>query len=94
MEATVDFESYHRPDDVKNVIMQVEALYVYSILKSVLHSQSHDPMIQKLMAKYGLKTLVAPTVDANGTMFKKYEMLEFSEVRRDDWNNSRDLIRT
>ena len=94
VEATVDFESYPRPDDVKNVIMQVEALYVYSVLKSVLHSQSHDPMIQKLMAKYGLKSLVAPAVDQNGTMFKKYEMLEFSEERRDDWNNSRDLIRT
>ena len=49
--------------------MQVESLFVYAVLKSVIRSQSEDPAIRILMTKYGLKTTTPPAVDDDGTIF-------------------------
>jgi len=57
---------------VQNLVIQVEALYVYAVLKSVIRSQCDDPTVRRLMTKYGLKTTVPPAVDQDGTIFKKY----------------------
>jgi hypothetical protein len=63
---------------VQHLIMQVESLYVYSILKSILISQSEDPMVREMMDFYGIKSFTPPDVDNDGTMFKKYSMPTFS----------------
>jgi len=34
------------------MIIQVEALYVFSILKSLLYSQINDPFIKGMLVKY------------------------------------------
>lgn len=44
------------------------------------------------MSKYGLKTTKPPAVDNDGTIFKKYDMLPFSRDRREDWENSLELL--
>ena len=40
------------PDSVRKVIVQIEALYVFAILKSALSSQRNDPFIKGLLLKY------------------------------------------
>lgn len=61
---TVRLKLQDYPDEaVQNLIIQVEALYVYSVLKSVIRSQCDDPSVRKLMIKYGLKTTEPPAVD-------------------------------
>ena len=90
--ARVSMNDYPHREICENLIMQVEALYVYSILKSVIRSQKNDLMIQKLMNKYALKSFEPPLVDHDGTMFKKYTILRFSKERREDYNNAVELI--
>jgi len=91
--ARIGITSYPRQEILQNLIMQVEALYVYSILKSVIRSQRDDMLIRKLMSKHGLKSLDPPLVDHDGTMFSKYEMLPFSAERREDRDNSIKMIK-
>ena len=91
--ARIGVTSYPRQEILHNLIMQVEALYVYSILKSVIHSQKDDMLVRNLMGKHGLKSLDPPLVDHDGTMFSKYSMLPFSAERREDWDNSMELIK-
>ena len=40
------------PDSVRKIIVQIEALYVFAILKSSLYSQKSDPFIKGLLFKY------------------------------------------
>jgi hypothetical protein len=40
------------PDSVRKIIVQIEALYVYAVLKSALSSQRDDPFIKGLLQKY------------------------------------------
>ena len=42
----------HNPDTVKKLIIQIEALYVFAIFKSLLYSQVNDPFIKGLLFKY------------------------------------------
>lgn len=70
--ARVNLVHYPHREILENLIMQVEALYVYSILKSVIRSQKNDMMIRKLMTKHELKCSEPPLVDLDGTMFPKY----------------------
>lgn len=50
--------------------------------------------MKNLMAKHGLKTSEPPKVDHDGTIFRKYKMLEYSKERRDDYDNSVGLIKS
>ena len=59
---------------MQQIIQEVESLYVYSVLKSILTSQERDHTVIKLMKKYELRTFEPPLVDFDGTMFKKYVM--------------------
>ena len=79
---------------LQSLVMEVESLYVYAVLKSVIRSQCEDPAIRKLMTKYGLKTTKPPAVDDDGTIFQKYEMLPYSRERREDWDNSLELLQS
>jgi hypothetical protein len=47
----IDLFQYN-PDSVRKVIMQIEALYVFAILKSTLYSQRNDPFIKGMLLKY------------------------------------------
>jgi hypothetical protein len=42
----------YNPDSVRKVIVQIEALYVFAILKSALYSQRGDPFIKSLLMKH------------------------------------------
>ena len=44
------------------------------------------------MKKYEVKTLIAPIVDNDGTMFPKYEMPTYSYERKEDFETSKKLI--
>ena len=39
-------------DSVRKLILQIEALFVFSVLKSVLSSQKSDPFLKGLLLKY------------------------------------------
>jgi hypothetical protein len=47
----VDLFQYN-PDSVRKIIVQIEALYVFAVLKSALSSQRNDPFIKGLLMKY------------------------------------------
>jgi hypothetical protein len=47
----VDLSRYN-PDSVRKVILQIEALYVFAVLKATLSSQKLDPFIKGLLRKY------------------------------------------
>ena len=49
----VDLFQYN-PDSVRKVIVQVEALYVFAILKSALFSQRSDPFVKGLLLKHSI----------------------------------------
>ena len=70
--ARVSLANYPVREILENMVMQVEALYVYSILKSVIRSQKNDMFIKKLMTKHHLKCSEPPLVDHDGTIFPKY----------------------
>ena len=63
---------------VEHLIMQVESLYVYSMLKAILISQNKDPMVREMMNQLEIKSFIYPPVDNDGTMFEKYSMPKFS----------------
>jgi hypothetical protein len=46
-----DIRSYS-PDSVRKIILQIEALYIFAILKSTLSSQRNDPFMKKLILQY------------------------------------------
>ena len=70
--ARISLANYPVREILENMIMQVEALYVYSILKSVIRSQKNDMYIKKLRNKHELKSSEPPLVDHDGTLFSKY----------------------
>ena len=39
-------------DSVRKIILQIEALFVFAILKATLRSQKHDPFIKGLYMQY------------------------------------------
>jgi hypothetical protein len=43
---------HYNPDSVRKVIVQIEALYVFAVLKSALSSQRTDPFIKGLLLKH------------------------------------------
>jgi hypothetical protein len=43
---------YFNPDIVRKLILQIEALFVFAILKATLYSQRTDPFIKGLLLKY------------------------------------------
>jgi len=43
---------YYNPDIVRKLILQIEALFVFAILKATLYSQKTDPFIKGLLLKY------------------------------------------
>lgn len=47
----VDLRQYGA-DSVRKIILQIEALYVFAVLKSTLSSQRTDPFIKGLLLKY------------------------------------------
>ena len=47
----ISLVAYH-PDLVRKLILQVEALFVFAILKATLYSQKHDPFIKGLLVEY------------------------------------------
>ena len=65
----VSLKEYPKPEIVHDLIMQVEASYVYYILKSTMRSQTKDPVIKTYLIKYEIKTLIPPIVDNDGTIF-------------------------
>jgi len=69
---------YPDRDRVEHLIMQVESLYVYSTLKSLLISQTEDPKVKEMMKEYAIKSFTPPAVDNDGAMFEKYSMPAFS----------------
>ena len=42
----------YNPDIVRKIILQIEALFVFAILKATLYSQRNDPFIKSLLRKY------------------------------------------
>ena len=42
----------YNPDSVRKLILQIEALFVFAILKATLRSQKHDPFIKALYLQY------------------------------------------
>jgi hypothetical protein len=40
------------PDSVRKLILQIEALFVFAIMKSTLQSQMNDPFIKGMLFKY------------------------------------------
>jgi hypothetical protein len=42
----------YNPDSLRKVILQIEALYVFAVLKATLSSQRHDPFIKGLLLRY------------------------------------------
>lgn len=70
----LSLRNYRDQQLVQQIIQEVESLYVYSVLKSILTSQERDHSVIKLMKKYELRTFNPPRVDFEGTMFKKYIM--------------------
>lgn len=42
----------YSPDSVRKIILQIEGLYVFAVLKSTLSSQRTDPFIKGLLLKY------------------------------------------
>lgn len=74
----VSMTQYPNRERVEHLIMQVESLYVYATLKSVLISQTEDPMVKEMMRLFSAKSFTPPVVDNDGTMFKKYSMPAFS----------------
>ena len=55
--------------------MQVEALYVFAVLKSVLSSQRNDPFIKALLLKHGI------TMDSVALDFFKTGSVEKSSLQ-------------
>ena len=47
----VDLFQYN-PDSVRKIILQIEALYIFAVLKATLASQRNDPFIRGLLLKY------------------------------------------
>jgi len=45
---------------VNNLCIQVETLYIFSILKSLLYSQFHDSNIQKIVSRYRIREISPP----------------------------------
>lgn len=52
VQTTIDLAKYSRPDYLQLLIMEAEALHIYETLRSVLYSQSSDPIIRKLLDKH------------------------------------------
>ena len=46
----------NRARTVNKVILQVEALYVYAVLKSTLSSQRDDPFIKNMLLNFKVQT--------------------------------------
>lgn len=68
VQTTIDFAKYPKPKYLQLLIMQAEALYVYETLRSVLYSQSSDPIIRKLLDKHQLRSTKALDADREGTI--------------------------
>jgi hypothetical protein len=47
----IDLLKYN-PDIVRKIILQIESLFVFAMLKATLSSQKHDPAVKKLLFKY------------------------------------------
>lgn len=60
----------YNPDSVRKNILQIEALYVFSILKSTLSSQRHDPFIKELLLKYKV-SLDSPALTYSKTQHRE-----------------------
>ena len=86
--ARINLGTYPTQESVHGHILQVEALFVYSILKSVIRCQSNDAVVAELIEKSGLGSIRLPRVDLDGTMFKKYERPLHSEKQREDFLKS------
>jgi hypothetical protein len=52
----IEIAKYQRAS-VEKLVMQVEALYVLSILKSVVFSQYTDPNLMKIINRYHIKNI-------------------------------------
>ena len=65
--------------------MQVEAHYVYSIMKATLMSQQNDPLVKALMKKHQLKTFKLTNVDWDGTMNAPYQFGEVDAKRKSEF---------
>lgn len=67
-----DLASYEPRSYVNNLCLQVETLYIFSILKSLLFSQFFDPNIQKIVSRYSITEL--PKKEIPYYALKSYEM--------------------
>ena len=92
MSDRVSMPRYPDQERVQHLIMQVESLFVYAILKALTVSQARDPMVRELMNQYEIKSFTPPDVDRHGTMFKKYSVPIFSQERAAAMKKSRKVI--
>ena len=88
----VSMPEYPDRERVQHLIMQVESLFVYAILKSVVVSQVRDPMVREMMNFYQVYSFTPPDVDRRGTMFPKYSVPIFSRERAAAMKKSRKVI--
>jgi hypothetical protein len=73
----------HRGHEIfQSCVMQVEALFVYETLRSVILSQRNDPKIIQLCKKHHM--CHKPLVDHDGSIFPKYKQPPASAERRKD----------
>jgi hypothetical protein len=52
-----DMNKFKPKSYVVNLLMQVETLYIFSVLKSLLFSQFFDPNIHKIVDRYKIEEL-------------------------------------
>jgi hypothetical protein len=74
------------PDSVRKLIVQVEALFVFAVFKSLLKSEGRDPFVKGLLRKYG----IPPDTEALATFQPVWhEKLLMPEVRAYDMRSAK-----
>lgn len=90
----IDLKNYFKQEVMQECIMHIEALYVYATLKSVLLSQQSDPIVQRMIFKYGYTSLTMPRVDEELVIgVLGYKMPTYDKERRDELESCKKHLR-
>ena len=86
-----DLNKFEPQSYVNNLCIQVETLYIFSILKSLLFSQFLDENVQKIVARYRIKEIEVPP--APYYALKSYELKGSPVEKMLSKEDARDILK-